>query len=85
MSSQRRCRLAIEQLESRLVPTVFVVNTTLDTDDAQPFDPNGDTSLRKAVRLANFDTDLDTITFAAELSGETIVLSGSRIDDPECA
>jgi hypothetical protein len=74
-----RCRLAVERLDPRIVPAVFTVNSVLDTDDGQPFDAAGVTTLRKAVRLSNLDQVVDTITFSPELANETIVLSGGEM------
>ena len=75
-----RCRLALEAIERRLAPAaVFTVNSILDTDDGQPFDPAGVTTLRKALRLANADADLDTIQFAKSLDDKTILPTGGEL------
>src|SRR5262249_39921423 len=57
-------RLLLEHLEDRVVPSsTFVVNNTADTDDGQSYDPNGITTLRKAIRLANNNSDATIINF----------------------
>lgn len=59
-----------QPLETRVLPAVFTVNTTLDTVDATPgdgfaIDANGNTSLRAAVMEANALAGDDTITLPA--------------------
>ena len=57
----RRVRLGLEPLESRLVPTTFVVNSAMD--DTIPGD--GHFSLRKAITAANAHPGPDTIILPA--------------------
>lgn len=81
---KRRSRPLLELLEDRCVPTVFVVNTALDVVAA-----DGKVSLREAIQAANTNTavneaaagsaGLDTIKFAAGLSGQTIRLSSELL------
>lgn len=69
---------ALENLEERAVPTVYLVNTTRDGVDT-----DGLITLREAVLAANTGqqvgdalpgTGVDTIQFDASLAGETIAL-----------
>ena len=70
-------------MEDRLAPATFVVSETLDASQQNgntnnPVDTNGLVSLRSAIAAANFDAAKgvsDTITFAADLNGDTITLS----------
>src|SRR5262245_20927778 len=65
-----RRRPRFDLLEDRATPATFVVNTTLDTVDANPGDglardANGNTSLRAAVMEANALAGADTINLPA--------------------
>jgi VCBS repeat-containing protein len=68
---RRPCRPpAVERLEDRTVPTTFIVNTTSDTQDANPgdglaLDSTGNTSLRAAIMEANALPGADTIQVPA--------------------
>jgi parallel beta-helix repeat protein len=85
----RRVRLAIEQLESRTVPTfvTITVNTTADTDAvdslSSPLDANGNISLRSA--LENWNNDLRgndanvTIAFAIGSGNPTIQVGSTGL------
>ena len=53
-------RLRLEQLEDRLVPSTFTVNTLADTVDSDP----AVTSLREAITAANSQAGDDTINFS---------------------
>src|SRR4051812_30217298 len=69
----RRLAAAVELLEPRrLLTSVFTVNTTTDTVDANP----SLTSLREAVNSANANPDADVINFDPSLAGQTVLLSG---------
>src|SRR5437868_5784425 len=68
---RRRCgamfRPRVEQLEARLAPAAFVVNTTVDTvavDLTTGKDVNGNVSLRSAVMAANNTAAADTIVLS---------------------
>src|SRR5262245_61688483 len=71
----RRIRPAIEILEDRLAPAVFLVNSALDSDNGLALGI-GPTTLRKAIRLANATVAADTIQFSAALANQTIPLNG---------
>ena len=66
-------KLRVEQLEDRLVPATFTVNTLADTVDADP----AVTSLREAITAANSQPGDDTIHFS--VTG-TINLTGALPD-----
>src|SRR5207253_8691758 len=66
-------RLRLEQLEDRLVPSTFTVNTLADTADAGPTV----TSLRGAITAANSQPGDDVINFS--VTG-TINLTGALPD-----
>lgn len=57
-------------------PDEYVVTTTVDEIDFT----NTDVSLREAVISANYDPGQQDITFAAALSGTTIVLSAGQLE-----
>lgn len=61
----------IGAIESPFETPSLIVTIPVDTVD----DQDGETSLREAVFFANSTPALDTITFAAVLSGETITVS----------
>ncbi|TWT48390.1 right-handed parallel beta-helix repeat-containing protein [Botrimarina hoheduenensis] len=73
---QRR-RLRLEPLEDRRVLATFVVDLATDQDNGNT--AAGDVSLREAIVLANTTPGPDTIEFAAGLSGQTLLLSGSSL------
>src|SRR5262245_17932750 len=54
------CRLTVERLEDRTVPSTFTVQNLLDS---------GPDSLRAAITAANADPDADVIQFASGLNG----------------
>jgi predicted outer membrane repeat protein len=58
---RRSCRLRLECLEDRTVPSTFAVNTTLDVVNAT----DGKLSLREAVTAANAHAGADTIVLPA--------------------
>ncbi|MBI3410157.1 MAG: tandem-95 repeat protein [Planctomycetes bacterium] len=67
---RRRVRIGVEQLEDRMAPAVFTVNTNVDTVDVNPgdgvaADSQGLTSLRAAVMEANALAGADTINLPA--------------------
>ena len=55
----------------------FLVNSTADGDDMNA--ANGVTTLREAIRMANTTAGADTISFADNLSGQTINLGGAEL------
>ncbi|WP_197996272.1 choice-of-anchor Q domain-containing protein [Gimesia panareensis] len=55
----------------------FLVDTTADIDDGDY--STGNLSLREAIRLANESPTADTITFAAALAGQSIVLANELL------
>jgi predicted outer membrane repeat protein len=55
----------------------LVVNSTSDESDGD-FSA-GNLSLREAVELTNANPNVDTITFASALSGQTIILGGTEL------
>jgi fibronectin-binding autotransporter adhesin len=63
---------APESLESRIAPATIIVTSLLDDNGAG-------TTLREAIVQANALGGTDIITFAAALSGGTIVLNGTEI------
>ena len=65
---QPRCQPSFELLEDRVVPTIWVVNTTADSSSPTIG------MLRYAIDNA---VNGDTITFAPSLSGQTISLTGT--------
>jgi hypothetical protein len=73
----RSVALGVECLEGRAMPAgmTFTVDITTDEDDGNAAPDPGDFSLREAVRLANADAGLDTITFAPALAGQIVNLS----------
>lgn len=73
---KRSPRLCVEALEDRVTPTTYTVNTTSDASSTPP----GTLSLRNALSTANSEIKnnpgiSDTITFAANMAGKTIVLT----------
>jgi hypothetical protein len=66
-------RLSLESLESRTVPAVFTVSTSIDELDADFSD--GDFTLREAIHLANTQAGSDTIVFKPELTGRRCFVS----------
>ncbi len=62
--------------------TVAGMNLTVDTnvDESDGNYSASDLSLREAVGLANGSIGVDTITFAAALSGGTIILGGTELE-----
>ncbi len=70
--------LAAESLEDRALLATFTV--TSPTDDVDDDDDDDELTLREAVARANATVGLDTITFAASLSGSTIVLQNGHIE-----
>ncbi len=74
---RHRAVLRSELLETRVVPAVFVVNTTLDTVDANlgdgiAQDASGATSLRAAIMEANALAGNDTVQLPAGVFGLSI-------------
>src|SRR6478609_962543 len=63
-------RLRYESLEDRRMLTVYTVSSALNT---------GTGTLRDAVTQANSHSGADQIAFAPELSGKTILLTGSEL------
>jgi len=59
------------------VPAPLVVDTNTNIDDGNY--GAGQFSLREAIALANARPGADTITFAAGMSGQTILLGGSQL------
>ena len=57
------------------IPSLIVTTTSDDVDGNDI-----ETSLREAINFANSTPGPDTITFAADLAGETITLGGSQIE-----
>ncbi len=55
----------------------LVVNSAGDGDDGDLY--NGVTTLREAINRANVIGGADTITFAASMSGQTILLGGAEL------
>ena len=79
-TAKRSRELRLELLEDRSVPATFVVNSVLDTVDANPgdmvaADASGNTTLRAAIMEANEFPGDDTITFDPAINGQAIVLS----------
>ncbi len=70
---RRFVRPTLELLEDRCVPATITVNSNLDT--ALP--PAGTVTLRSAIVQAEADPSADAITFAASLTGQTIVLGSA--------
>jgi len=65
--------------QQTLASALFVVTTLLDELDYS----NADVSLREAINSANGSVGPDTITFAAALSGQSILLGGSELEITE--
>ena len=65
-------------LDLRETPSL-TVTTISDVVDGSDFE----TSLREAINFANSTPGLDTITFTADLAGETITLDGSQLEITE--
>jgi predicted outer membrane repeat protein len=91
---QARCRRArrprLESLEDRSLLTAYVVDTIADDPLATAADTDGFVSLREAIQAANTNGTFgdaaagdggtaDEITFAAALTGQTIVLGGAEL------
>lgn len=66
---------AIEVLEERVMLTAFVVDSNLDTVDAN----DGQTTLREAINAANAHTDLDTISFNIGVGGPQMIVLASAL------
>ncbi len=58
-------------------PDSLIVDTTSDVDDGDY--SVGQLSLREAILLANANSGADTITFAAALAGQSIILTGELL------
>jgi hypothetical protein len=65
-------------LASTVTGATFTVNTIGDTDDNRPYDPTGETSLRKAIRLANTTPGLDTIGFKIGTGSGLVTIHPSK-------
>ena len=77
----RRTLPRIEGLEERCTPALFVVNTVMDTPDANPgngvaADARGNTSLRAAIDEGNKAAGPHTVTFNPPV-GENVIWLGS--------
>jgi len=70
--SHHRFTHSVEVCEARTLLTTFVVDSPLDTVDAE----DGQTTLREAIELANSSAGHDTVTFASSL-GPTISLDAA--------
>jgi len=66
-------------LTNTAIPGSFVVDNAVDENDGNY--SAGDLSLREAIFLANVQPDLNTITFAAGLAGQTINLNNTALLD----
>src|SRR5262249_47704607 len=80
LASATRCRLQLEALEDRFLPSTFTVLNDFDS---------GSGSLRQAVLDANGHPGADVIDFAPAVSGTILLTSGQlsitddlRIDGP---
>ena len=81
--ASHRTLLRIEGLEDRCTPALFVVNTVMDTPDANPgngvaADAKGNTSLRAAIDEGNKAAGPHTITFNLPV-GENVIWLGSGL------
>jgi hypothetical protein len=80
---RRSCQLSVEALEVRVTPNAYMVNVATDTSGSAAGSGSGTSGdLRYCLNQAIQDKQVDTITFASSLAGQTITLSGSLVTEP---
>jgi predicted outer membrane repeat protein len=72
-------RIDIGAYERQYVPGLDLVVDVVSDENNGDYSP-GDLSLREAIGLANGSLGVDTVTFALELSSQTIKLGGAELE-----
>src|SRR5260370_41443360 len=82
-SQKPTCRLRLELLEDRRVPSTFTVTTTADDLDggalSNPAGPDGTLSLREAITVTNLSPGTDTLALNIPGAGVPPILLGSAL------